>query len=213
MPNERITTRGGGGDKDELFVQKIVENVLSNKNFIKSIVDSVASAVRVEIQNEIKVINEKVKSLEDKLMDRIDSLEQYSRINNLRIFGLPEIPDENANEAVIEFCREKLDVALTNNDIVFCHRLHGKNDQPRPILIKFVRRDVKWLVYSNKKKLKRSRIMIREDLTMLRLQLLKEATNKFGPNKVWTSNTRIFAECNKKTFKIEKLSDIVQPPL
>ncbi|KAK9675180.1 hypothetical protein QE152_g40582 [Popillia japonica] len=49
--------------------------------------------------------------------------EQYSRINNLRIFGLPENDSEDTNEIVRNLCREKLNIALSSSEIDISHRL------------------------------------------------------------------------------------------
>ncbi|KAK9729452.1 hypothetical protein QE152_g15939 [Popillia japonica] len=94
-----------------------------------------------------------------------------------------------------------------------CHRLPGKQPNHRPILVKFVTRDIKKRVYANKKKLKGSKIVIREDLTAYNNQpnkkklkgskiviredltaynnqLVREAATKFVVRSVWSSEEK-----------------------
>nr|CAH7734068.1 unnamed protein product [Callosobruchus chinensis] len=71
-----------------------------------------------------------------------------------------------------------------------CFRVGAyQRDKNRPILLKFSSLYHKQLVYENKKLLKSSGTVIREDLTQGRLKLLKDAINKVGRNaRVWTMN-------------------------
>ncbi|KAK9744215.1 hypothetical protein QE152_g7856, partial [Popillia japonica] len=120
-------------------------------------------------------------------MKAVNDLEQYSRRNSIRIYGVPEHDKENINTTITGLCHSKLGAELSEDMIDCCHRLPGKQPNHRPILVKFVSRDIKKRVYANKKKLKGSKIVIREDLTAYNNQLIREAATKFGVRSVWSS--------------------------
>ena len=87
---------------------------------------------------------------------RIDEVEQYSRRDNIVVHGLKEEDGESTNDVVIAVAAAA-GVAITNGDISTSHRV-GRPDnanrggKPRPIVVRFVRRDTRFL--RNKKKLK-----------------------------------------------------------
>ncbi|GJQ72489.1 hypothetical protein Trydic_g3561 [Trypoxylus dichotomus] len=53
----------------------------------------------------------------------MDNLGQYSGINNLRFYGIPERPDEDANQLVVDSFRRKLNIQVQSQDIDVVHRL------------------------------------------------------------------------------------------
>ena len=102
---------------------------------------------------------------------------QYGRRDNVRIFGVEEAPNEDVYQAVIDVA-EKAGCQVSRPDISICHRVPSRNVKPgqgRPIISKFVRRQTKIGLMTNKKKLKDSenKIYINDDLTLLRARLAK----------------------------------------
>ncbi|CAH1989193.1 unnamed protein product [Acanthoscelides obtectus] len=95
-----------------------------------------------------------------------------------------------------------------------CFRIgQYERDKKRPIVLKFSSMYYKQLAYDNKKLLKSSGMVIREDLTQYKLKLLKDAITKMGRNgRVWTTNGTIFCKYDGegRTVKIEKPSDIAK---
>lgn len=85
----------------------------------------------------------------------LDRLEQYSRRETVRIIGLPEQEgedNENLKPKIVQMCAN-MDVNLQANEISVCHR-NGKKlmGKPRPILCKFISRQRKMDLMTNKKK-------------------------------------------------------------
>nr|KAG5694530.1 hypothetical protein BaRGS_030405 [Batillaria attramentaria] len=122
---------------------------------------------------------------------KADEVAQYTRRNNVRIFGVPESENESVEECeakILEIFNKKLGVSLAPKDLEATHRLgkkkppklrDGDNDsdsdeenRPRAIIVRFVSRKSVQAVLSNRRKLKNSRIVITEDLTVPRYQLL-----------------------------------------
>lgn len=214
MADERIT-RSKSYD-DETLIQKVVEKVLANKSFLDKLLDTFKDVLKQNTES-IKLLHDKVSSLEgsinktekscNKLEDQIELQEQYSRSNNLRIFGIKEAADEDIEKVVTKFCQEKLDIKITALDIDICHRLQSKKDSPKPILVKFVRRSVKNRIFAVKKRLKGTNITIREDLTMKRLSIVKTLSTKYQSKNVFTTNGNIFVKIDNSIRKIRYLSD------
>ena len=84
-------------------------------------------------------------------------------------------------------------------------------NQPPPIIVKFVRRSIRDLVHSNKKKLKDDnnpeKISITESLTKRRLRLVKNAKDEFGFRNVWTNNDVVYCYHNKRRQVINDFYD------
>ena len=90
---------------------------------------------------------------------------------------MEEAPNEDVYQAVIDVA-EKAGCQVSRADISICHRVPSRNVKPgqgRPIIAKFVRRQTKIGLMTNKKKLKDSenKIYINDDLTLLRARLAK----------------------------------------
>lgn len=149
----------------------------------------------------------------------VEAVEQYTRRNNLRVFGIPEEKGENTDQILMRIFEQKLGVAISFADIEKSHRL-GKTpavrDKGRPIIVRFASYRTRATVFSNKKKLKGSGITVREDLTKVRIDLLQKVQKAFGTRQVWTVDGKIFWVENvqgklvKMTKKIEELHHILQ---
>jgi len=76
----------------------------------------------------------------NKIDDKLDDLEQYSRKNNVRIVGLPESTTEyeNTPAKVVAFIYDTMKLDITNYDIENAHRL-GRNmhDPTRVVIVQF----------------------------------------------------------------------------
>lgn len=142
----------------------------------------------------------------DRAYETIDAMEQYSRRNNLRIYGVPESANELTDTVVMKICSEKLGVNVPFESIDCCHRLGKAENGTRPILIKFVSRNCKDKVYNNKKKLKGTKIIVREDLTKKKAALMKEVQKKCGT--VWTNSCNIYTKIGGKIHRIMNGNDL-----
>ncbi|KAK9674887.1 hypothetical protein QE152_g40787 [Popillia japonica] len=202
MPEDRVL-------RADAMVLKTVEAVLKSEELLNSISTIIAEKLEQKIENITKAYEQKVSQLEEKLniaYKTIDSLEQYSRRNSLRIYGLPMTTNENSDEAVIQFCKEKLQVEVKKEMIDCSHRLGKEENRSKPLLVKFVNKNIKQEIYRKKSRLKGSKIVIREDLTHKNIQLMKNVRDKFTT--AWTNNCNIFTKVNGKIYKINNASDI-----
>jgi hypothetical protein len=143
-----------------------------------------------------------------------DQRDQYSRREIVRITGVPQTRDENTS---VTMCRiaERLGVYITPNDISVSHRSGRSNgNNPRPILCKFVRRDVKNLILANRKLAKNIttddegktvRIFIDEDLTAMRARVCKKLRGDKTPHH--TRDGKVFIATGESDFTEFKVYD------
>ncbi|KAI4466558.1 l1 transposable element-related [Holotrichia oblita] len=213
MPVEPRTTRSTA--ENEAFIKKVVEKVLTSYTLMNELIAKIRTEIISEHKEEIKILNTKVEQLEQVLKSAKDEakkasldLEQYSRRNSIRIFGVPERDNEDTNEVVIDLCKNKLNLDIPSDKIDCSHRRRAKESNHRPILVKFISRDKKKSVYNNKKKLKGTKIVIKEDLTASNNQLLKEAVKKYGGKSAWSNDGKIFIKVHNKIKLIKNLSDL-----
>lgn len=127
---------------------------------------------------EIKILKEKVKVVEDenkqlldvtkRLEQHIDKLENQSRRNNIILYGVEEIVNENwdkTEEMLINVIHEKLGIDLRDNQIERAHRLGYAKNMKRPIIAKLTNYKTKEAIIRNAKLLKNSTLAISEDFS------------------------------------------------
>ena len=128
-------------------------------------------------KQEVNGLKERVKSLEKVSADH----EQYSRRNCLLIHGIEEDQVEVTDDIVVNMLQDKLELEISKKDIDRSHRI-GKQSprKKRPIIVKFVHYNDHQKAYSNKKRLKVSRVSITESLTAYRMGQLNKAQDEHG---------------------------------
>lgn len=119
-----------------------------------------------------------------------------------------EKENENVSEEVIKVVKEKMGVTVTREMIDCCHRLGKREGKCRPVIVKFCNRHLRNKIYDNKRKLKGSKLSIREDLTRLRVQLLHHVQYKLKIKESWTANGIVMFKIKNKIYKITKFSDL-----
>ena len=136
-------------------------------------------------------VEDRIEEVTQQLFSRVDELEQYSRREYLVLNGVAENPHEteDVDEIVLDVISQKLGVEIsTNNDIQRCHRLktsrprHSpvERQSPRPLIITFVSYRKRQEVFTSKKKLKGSGLVLTESLTATRQAVLAKAKQAFG---------------------------------
>lgn len=215
MSSDKKSKTRSASELDEELAVRIVEKLLTSKQFLDKISDVIYQTVTKQFEDKITVLQNKVDQLTSELSEMKketsiskDQLEQYSRMNSLRIFGIPENKEESTDSIVVNLCNEKLGLNISTNDIDCSHRLPLKEGSHRPIIVKFCRRTIKDLIFRNKRKLKGTKIVIREDLTKRRAQLLKKATNIYGISSTWTLGGNIFVKIGTKIRRILMEEDL-----
>lgn len=178
-----------------------------------------------DISNIIANIKVSVEELQDRMYiveRKTDELEQYSRSNCLILHG-SKLPSSVPNQQVgLDVCEKhvletlnsnmSLPTALNSSDIDICHPLPSKKNK-NPIIIKFVRRTVRNMVFNHKKDFKATNVSsntlsITESLTKRRLRLLESARKVFQFQNVWTLNGSIFCKFNGRKHFIDDFGDI-----
>lgn len=195
----------------------------STKHFIKVTETATSKIVAATTQLERKVTE--VKSGLQKISWDMDKLEQYTRKENIKIYGIPVSENENTNRIAIELASQ-LGVKIADEDISVSHRLppprHHRSDgrQPPPaIIVRFTRRDKKTELMRKKKNLKGMKregwnIYINDDLTQLRGTVCRALREEKNVKNVWSNNGKILCACNengKEIIKsVDNLKDLVQ---
>lgn len=199
------------------FIGTIVESVLKNLNLEtlqKKVDDNCVKITKLQedTENKHRKIDNNLLQLEkEKLRQdtKIDNLDQQLKINNVRVIGVKEEPNEDTYMLVENLFSSKLGITVSRAEICQCYR-DGKQirDRSRSILVKFCNTTVKSQILKNRSKLKGSQLTIVEDLSARRYALLRDAKRMLGRNKVWSYNGNIFVSINNDKHKINGIEDI-----
>jgi len=138
-----------------------------------------------------KMVAKNSESIEN-IQIRVDSLEQNIKSNSLRICGL-NIDDKDMVQGVCTFIKDSLKIQCSSDDFDCAFRVKKKNDSEgrNTILVRFFSNIMKNKVMAAKKLLKDTGVVIYEDLTRGKYDLLVAAKKKHGKN-VWSAGGRIF---------------------
>lgn len=144
--------------------------------------------------------------------DNLNNIEQYLRRDYLEIHGIPEnsFVVEDTTSLVLQV-GNLMNLELEKEDISICHRLPAKKkstSQPRSIIVKFTRRQVREDFYRAKGQLKfkntgdlglthvnHNKIFINESLSPSNQELFYKARKfkrDFGFKHVWTNSGKIY---------------------
>ena len=126
-----------------------------------------ANRIMEQHENKLKHLTRKEIDVES-VSERVRSLEDYSRRNNIVVDGLVEDKEENSEKLQVNISKllsEKLNLIP---EIDVCHRL-GKKDEftakPRPVIIKFNKHEDKHSCLRSASKLKGTNIYLNEDVS------------------------------------------------
>lgn len=208
----------------EETVKRVVKEALQDTGMLQVLAnlikETVTNSVVTELQKTIEFNNEVISELKSALVKRdekiealeakVDELEQYQRRQCLRIFGVEEQEAEDTDKLVMEVGK-RIGVDVNIMDIDRSHRIGRRdvgNDRPRPIIVKFVSYRKRSEVFKNKRLLKKTGVTIREDLTRIRHNILKEAITKFGVNNVWTQDGVIIVNRGGSKRRVTCWSDL-----
>lgn len=192
-------------------IKESIREMLNDDSFISAL------SVKIEEKTGIDDMKERLMKLESEnqnLRQRMQSMEQYSRRNSVRIIGLEEGKDAEGDlmEEVKTMFRSKMN--LTFEDVAFssCFRAGRKTEEakikPRHVVVSFHKQDSKMLIMKNRRKLKDSGILIVEDLISDKHKLLKKCQEIFGAKSTWTLNGTVHVRYNKIKYKITTSTDI-----
>lgn len=220
-----VFTQGQLSDIKSL-AKNAVEEHFEASGGLENLILKISSAVveKLEVKfNKLEKLIEKCSNLEsnvnnllkdnEDLFKKFDSLEQYTRRNSVRIFGMEEKKDEIVEDSVLEVFNKQLGPECIDR----CHRIGSysqsnqtdlKRARPRAIIVKFCSYRYRDTVFRNKKKLRGSKIAIKEDLTKCRVDLLNCAAEKFGFKNVWSRDGAINLIKNGKRFVVNSMQEL-----
>ncbi|XP_060073562.1 uncharacterized protein LOC132553345, partial [Ylistrum balloti] len=151
-----------------------------------------------KVTHTVETLEKKVADLEDKqheMVNKQNHLEQHSRKNLIRIFGIEDNNKfESAEECVnkiVKFVRDKLKV---NISIDIAHRLGPYHkDKSRIVICKFTHRRKKMEVINTRKARRGLGCVITEDLTRANQEKLKQVFHLGSVEKTWSTDGNLFA--------------------
>ena len=180
----------------------LCEKVKSMEKTLKDKTDTIEN-LKKESEDQKQDIERLQYALEDSdraFYGRSNELEQYSRRNNIRIWGIPEAEGEEDAQAtidrVVKVLNEKLGAKLTSYDIDIAHRIGKKKKikkSGRCIIVKFLSRMSKIKCLKDRKtRLKGTNIFIQEDLTNLNYSVYMAARSNDEVQKCWTIDGSVY---------------------
>ena len=182
----------------------------------------------VDLEKENKRKDDTINNLEE----AVDSLEMYSKKNNVVFSGLDlkaktfarvarvagTADEQGAGEQsggefatlrskVLGFVNETMNVRMETHDIVACHELPARNnDTVKPVIVCLLNSAVKRDLMMARKNLKGSRIYVNEQLTKKNAGLFKKARELRRNGMIdgtWTYNGRVFVKKTPTATPVE----------
>lgn len=189
-------------------VKTLVMKLCSSDEFVSQLSDSITKALDTKFNKQIKALQDenikikaelnKLQEINNNLVKNFERIDGVLRCKNLRFYGIKENKNEKTKDVIKDIVSKKLGLKMSNLEIESCFRVGEiENDKVRPIVATFSHLDLKKSVYNSKKKLKGTGIVIREDLTKNKLNILKTALEKVKSKGIaWTNNCNIFVKYN-----------------
>lgn len=193
----------------DMLEGKLFEKETQNEDLKKEVnmLEKKIAAQKLENEN----LRDEITKRENKTNEKINHLEQYSRINNIRISGLEEEESENrtkTEDKVVSFLNSNIsNLNLQKKDIEIAHRLGQKKEgKVRQIIVKLYSRNTKSTLLSKRKQLKGCGVYINEDLTQMNQHVFSCVRRKQPDeiDSVWTVNGTIFYK--NKTGNIHRVN-------
>ncbi|CAN7942880.1 unnamed protein product [Ixodes pacificus] len=206
---------------DELLqLKSTVEELKSTVKDLQTSVDFFSaqydSLLKLATSNElaVKTLQHKISGLQATVRSQATEIsriqaeqndsEQYSRLPNLELHGLPYSSDENLSTYIAELVSKlSIDHSFHPSDIQEIHRLSAKRDGIPPVLVRFssVKMKETWMAKRGTLRLlsqKEShlKLFFNDNLTSANKELFwlaRTGAKEKGYRFVWTKNSKIFA--------------------
>ncbi|CAG9823893.1 unnamed protein product [Phaedon cochleariae] len=193
-----------GEDELQSAVKTLVTKLCTSEDFLNHLTAAITQTISGKFEKEIdelKTGNKKImkimreqEGIIHSLVSKQDKYERIVRRRNVRLYGVNETQGEDCARKVIEILNDKMNLNMKSHTIENTYKIgRFEVNKTRPILVKFSNNSYKNYAFSNKKKLKNTRIVMREDLTVDQLQNMKAAIQKIeNYGKVWTNFGNVF---------------------
>ena len=203
----KLEAREEALDRLNNTVEEVLGELFSLRKENEKMAKEIDGLKKINEELKIETMNQR-KQIEVNHKENND-LEQYTRRQNVKIYGLPENGQETATETeqhVTELIRTKLNIDITERDIDIAHRLGKKiHNHTRGVIVRLISRKMKDRIIKEKKKLKGTGISIMEDLTKSNYHLYKKALESQKVSQIWTRNGQIF--CKDGDDNIRKINN------
>ena len=200
---QRALTKKIGMDEEQ-FVKAFIKALQTDAvmDILKQAVTDKLSLEIRELKDLLKEKDHKIKQLQkqvSELENKADGLEQYSRRNSLRIFGIKEKEFENPVDVALKIINDEMGLEMKTDSLDRVHRVGKKptNGSSRSLLVKFTTYRDRDKVFRNRSRLKNAetgRIYVNEDLTRLRANLVYKARKLKREKKLddcWTHDGQV----------------------
>ena len=205
-----------------------IDSVKSELSLVKSELES----SKEEISHQQSRITELTTRLEEcelnlasfrsdpvEIFNRLDSLEDHSRRNNLRFEGIPELPRENWEQTAAEILKLARKIGIDHEiKIDRAHRIGnaGAGSRPRTIIARFHYYSDRELYLRNAHKLKGTRIFVNEDLCQTSLNKRKEKLPELQQARregktAYFSHTKLIIKDRARTDTANLTNPVVTP--
>ena len=218
------TLSGNLAEDTALSFAKQMDDYIINSAVFK---EAISKAFNASVNDIIKPINEEiaslqcqVKMLKSKLAEastKANDNEQYSRRNNIRIFGLAEFEGEDCYDVVLKLCQNDLDTIVTRDELDRAHRV-GKPKEPRDgqsspppraMIVKLAGHSAKMKFFRARRKLGPKKIFINEDLTKEDHKLLLHVKKRCPEGvSVYSVDGSIMARTSDRVYRIKRMEDL-----
>ena len=155
---------------NDLFIKEsnstkaaLVREIKESQGFLAAKFEELVSTINEvkaenrKLQKENDYLNQRVKVLEEEFaateMD-VENIRRYSRRDTLEIQGVPVVEGENTNSIVLEVARLAVpNYVFDESMLSVSHRLPSTRGNTPTIIAKFVRRDIRNMIYSRRRNL------------------------------------------------------------
>uniref|UniRef100_A0A8D8YTP8 FP protein C-terminal domain-containing protein n=1 Tax=Cacopsylla melanoneura TaxID=428564 RepID=A0A8D8YTP8_9HEMI len=207
-------------------IKEQFKEVEKSLDFMSNHLDKVLGEMKEikQCQQKLERENREMKEQMKKMAEENEGLQQYTRIRNIQIDGVPVENDENLEDVMLEIGK-KINVNIKKEEIDAIHRIPTRiKKNTEPIIVQFVTRKLRESVLKNAKANRITTkdlkatwqerpIFINEHLTPQRKQLMYEARKikeEKGYKFLWTKGGKIFIrkDENSRTIQLYSLEDL-----
>lgn len=186
----------------EAIISGVTKKLAERFNYYDAKIASLEAEIQLIKSNKSDIVNT-TPADQKRMEQKIDILQQSAKNNNIRLMGLEEADSENISLKVKELFAQKLKINISEEECNAVYRV-GRiiESRPRHVVVSFKDNSLKNKIYTKKKLLKGSGIVMKEDLTAERLAVVKEASTTYGFKNVWTFNGNVFVKSENGVEKI-----------
>ena len=185
-------------------MEKIAEREQKAREDVGSLQEVVTKQQKiiVEYRDKLDIMNQ-----------HLDSLEQYSRRNSIRITGLGLSAGPLDMQTVVNAINQhiKLPEPVTATEIDRAHLVGVQSSGDRPLLVKFATYTSKSRVLKEKSQLRGTSVFLSEDLTKRRAMLLwhcRQARKAGTITQCWTHDGTVLVKKDGTTTRIQCTNDL-----